>query len=855
MQTEANSIPERFAQIAARHAGRIAVNAPGAKWTYAELDRRSDFIAGEIFNRLGETSGPVALLLEHDAPLIAGILGALKAGKIYLALDPHQPKDRLAGVLAASQTKILLADKSNLKLANLLASENLKVLEIAENFSSSATRINFPKIPADAGAWLMFTSGSTGTPKGVWQNHRGVIHHADIYRELIQLSPDDRLSLLTSCSLAASATHLFSALLNGAALCLFHVRSQGVERLAGWLRDRRISVYHSVPAIFRQLARTAEKKSFETLRLIRLGGEPVLGSDVELFRQRCPDHCRLLHALSSTETGLISAMMIDKQAVLRDRRVPVGCAVQDTEIILLNGENRPVENGGEGKIAIRSAHLSQGYWHQPELTAEKFLADGRDPHFRIFISNDLGKFLPDGSLQHLGRADQLIKIRGQRVDLGEVEAALLATKLAKEAVVIAREAKSGEKRLAAYFVPRADADASPQNFRRELRGQLPDYMIPTDFVFLEKLPQTAGGKIDRRALPSPPPPATKNRLSRGQRPHDVVETRLARIWQSALNISPIARTDDFFELGGTSLQSVEVLLHIEELFGVSLPPSTLAEHSTIEKLAVLLVDHAIIPSPSPLVKLREGAGGRPLFLIHSGQGDVASYGLLTRRLPGRPIYGLQSVGLHGESWPLMSVPAMARRYLPEIIAQDSTGPYLIAGTCMGGMVALELAQLLVQRGRQVGLLALLDSLHPQQSWGHHEWREKFYGAVRDPVRDAFRTLRWSLIRAGGLGRSTRWLPAYRRFVTHMNSRANRCYKLKPYPGTVTIFITAETKFPKEDRRLLLRPYAKASHIITISGNRTGLFTKPTVDELARQLQICLESAENKKMHYLANIQR
>jgi acyl carrier protein len=368
-------------------------------------------------------------------------------------------------------------------------------------------------------------------------------------------------------------------------------------------------------------------------------------------------------------------------------------------------------------------------------------------------------------------------------------------------------------------------------------------MLPNDFVALEKLPQTAAGKIDRRALPLPPGPENKNGLSRGQRPRDVVDKRLARIWESALNISPIGRKDDFFELGGTSLQSVEVLLQIEELFGVSLPPSTLAEHSTIEKLAALLVDHAVIPSPSPLVTLRDGAGERPLFLIHSGQGDVASYGLLARRLTERPIYGLQSIALQGESWPLMSVPAMARRYLPEIVAKDATGPYLLAGTCMGGMVAFELAQMLVQQGKKVGLLGLLDTGFPRPSPEHQKWRKRIYVSLRTPVHEAWGMLRWKIIRALGLGRNSRLLRAYRRFVARMNSRASRSYRPGFYPGEITLFITVGAKFTREDPRLMMRSLAKTTRVISISGNRAGLFAKPAVDELARQLQSAMENVE------------
>ena len=846
MHSNANTIPGRFAQIVAGHAGRIAIAAPDAEWTYAELDRRSHFIAGEILSRLGESSAPVVLLMEHSALLISGILGALKAGKIYLALDPSQPRQRLAAMIADSQARLLLTDGENAATANSFSSGQIQVWEIAGDFAVPSINASFSGVSPETGAWLMYTSGSTGTPKGVWQNHSGVIHHADVYSELIQLLPDDRLSLLTSCHLAASATHLFGALLNGAALCLFHVRSQGVGRLATWLNEQRITVYHSVPAVFRQLARSVGKKnSFDTVRLVRLGGEPMLRGDWELFRQHCPEHCRLMHALSSTETGLISALLIDRQTVLSTRRISVGRTMREVEVLLLDETGQAVKNGADGKIAVRSAHLSQGYWRQPDITAEKFRADEQDSRLRIFVSNDLGRFLSDGSLEHLGRADQLVKIRGQRVDLGEVEAALLATGLAKEAVVTAMENEPGEKRLVAYIVPCTGADVARQNFRQKLHRQLPEHMMPNDFMALEKLPLTAAGKTDRHALPLPPRPEDKTGLSRAKRPRDVIDTRLKRIWESALNISPVGRTDDFFQLGGTSLQAVEVLLQIEDLFGVALPPSTLVEHYTIEKLSALLTDHAVIRSPGPLVKLRDG-NGRPLFLIHSGQGDVASYGLLTRRLPGRPIYGLQSVGLQGESWPLMSVQAMARRYLPEILAQDPTGPYLLAGTCMGGMVAFELAQMLRRQGKEIGLLGLMDTLLPLSKNQCGKWHEKTYVSLRTPIHEHWRILRWKIIRAAGMSQSDRRLPNYRRFIANINGRAHRHYKPSFYPGEITLFITADTKFPHEDPRLRAQPLAHHTRVIAIPGERAGLFVKPAVDELARQLQICLKASENKK---------
>lgn len=839
------SIPSRFACAVAQFAARPAVSARAGQWTYAQLDQHANFIAAAILEQLGLVSDPVALLMEHDAPLIAAILGTLKAGKIYLVLDPKHPAEQLVAMLASSGAKLLLADQSSLALANSLPSGQLKIQPVEEIFSGEMPAPNFPAISAAAAAWLMFTSGSTSAPKGVWQNHEGIVNEAEIYAELIKLTSQDKVSLLTSCGLSASGGTLFATLFNGATLCLFQLRSEGTARLADWLPREGITVFHSVPTVFRHLARAAAgKKTFETVRLIRLGGEPVLRGDLEIFRQVCPDRCGFLQSLSSTETGMISTFLMNQQTDLKYPRVPAGHAVRGVEIFLVDESNQPLKNGREGKIAVRSARLRQGYWRQPELTAEKFLADARDPHLRVFISNDLGKFLPDGALEHLGRADQLVKIRGQRVDLGEVEAALLATQLVEEAVVTTLEDAAGEKRLVAYFVPRTGADVSLQNFRRELHRQLPAHMIPNNFVTLAQMPQTAAGKIDRQAL-ALPPPENKNGLSRSQRPRDVVERRLARIWETALNISRIGRTDDFFELGGSSLQLVNVTLHIEEEFGVSLPPWTLAEHGTIEKLAALLAGQAVIPSPNPLVKLRDGAGGRPLFLIHTGQGDVTAYSLLTRRLPDRPIFGLQSVGLRGECWPLMSVSAMARRYLPEILAHDPTGPYLLGGACMGGLVALELAQLLVEQNRPVGLLALLDTSHPVQRWQQPGWKEKLYCPARDTTRDALRILRWGLLHAAGRSRTARWLPAYRGFVANMNFLANRFYRPKPYSGNFTIIISAENKLPGADRRLLMRRYARDSVVISIPTNHIGLFARPAVDEAARQLQICLAAAEKK----------
>src|SRR5438477_3007418 len=471
---EAQSIPERFAQIVARHGDHIAVSANNAEWTYTELDERSNALAVQILERSEAKSGLVVLLMDHGAGLIAAILAVLKAGRIYLALDPNNSVEHLSRMLADSRAQLLITDQTNAALANSLAGGKLSILQVNHDFITSSTGMSFSAVSPEAGAWLMYTSGSTGAPKGVWEDHRGVVHSADVYSKLIQLTPDDRLSLLTSCSLPASATPLFTALLNGATLCPFHVRSQGAERLASWLQERGITIYHSVPTVFRHLARvTGDNGVFASLRLVRLGGEPMLRGDVEVFQHRFPNRCRLVNGLASTETGLICAAMIDKHTALPSGRVPVGRPVRDVKVFLVNDNNQPVENGCEGRIAVRSAYLRQGYWLCPDATAEKFRIDPHAPDTRIFTTNDLGRFLPDGNLEHLSRVDKVVKIRGLRVDTSEVEAALHASDLFEEVAVTALEDKSDGYRLVACVVPHPQTDCSSPACRRALEQFLP----------------------------------------------------------------------------------------------------------------------------------------------------------------------------------------------------------------------------------------------------------------------------------------------------------------------------------------------------------------------------------------------
>jgi amino acid adenylation domain-containing protein len=860
------SIPKRFAEIVARHANRTAVSAGSNEWSYAELDQRSKALAIQILDRLGEKSEPVALLMEHDAMLIAAILAVLKTEKIYLSLDPGDSIERLAAMLADSRARLLLADQKNADMASSLAAEQLPILVIARDFKEPSTDTNFPEASPKAGARLMYTSGSTGMPKGVWQNHCGIVHDADVYSEMIQLGPEDRLSLLTSSSFAAAGIPLFAALLNGATLCPFHVRSQGVERLAIWLRGRGITIYDSVPTIFRHLARvTGDNGIFGGLRLVRLGGEPVLRHDVEVFRHRFPEDCRLMNVLASTETGPISASIIERHTVLSEARVPVGRAVRDVEVFLVDDQGRQVENGCDGRIAVRSAYLRQGFWRRPDETREKFRVDPSAPDTRIFITNDLGRFLPDGTLEHLGRADRVIKIRGLRVDLEEVEATLRAADLFEEAAVTTFEHITDGPQVAICVVPRSKMGCSSHACRQVVQQLFP---LPSRLMIVEELPRLASGKIDRVNLSK----KASETFAETTRPRDdsidAIEFQLVQIWEKVLAVGAIGTTDDFFALGGDSLAAATMFAAVEKFLGINLPTSTLLEAPTIKELSEIIRCGGLGETDLRLVTLRLGGTGPPLYYVPYASGNALEFHNVARYLTNdQPVFAFRPAGFNGRSPPPRSVEEMAKSYIETMRVHQPCSPYYICGASFGGVVAFEMARQLEAGGGEVAFLGLLDSYGGEYPKRRRclTPRKRLKQALLRFLPRACYTFNLSSFKSGVKEQIKRWLvrrmilldgwlrfrvlrcPSKLRvfYVQEISRAARRRYKLLPFTGKIDLF-RAEHQPPsdlfEEDPLLGWGGMATGGiDVHQLPGHHSMYLTEPVTSAVAAsRLEACLE---------------
>ena len=583
------SIPARFERQVAQYPRRLAVVAGESQWTYAKLNRLANRIARAILGHLGEGEMPVALLFEQGAFIIAAILGVLKAGKIYVPLDPADSYTRMGAMLEDSQAKLLLTNTKHLPQAHRLAQGERRILNCDDIDSNIGDGDLDRLLSPETRAFILYTSGSAGRPKGVVHNHRNILVDARNYTNYARLCPEDRLTLWHACSYANSVRNMYGALLNGATLFPYDLVTEGFAPLAGWTGARGITVINTLPTTFRSFCQTlAPDAVFPTVRILRLGGEAINSDDVKRFQRHFSPPCVLLHVIGSTEMLDIGYYSITHDWHGSDAKIPGGHALPDKEVLLLDETGREVGADQVGEIAVRSRYLAIGYWRRPDLTEAAFIPDPRGGDQRLYLSGDLGTMSPDGCLVHMGRKDFQVKIRGYRIEVAEIEAALLGLDSIRAAVVVAQADESGEQRLVAYAVPAAGAASTVSELRRALPQTLPDYMMPSAFVFLDAFPLLPNGKIDRRALPVPN--RTRPALDVSYvAPRTPVESNLARIWADVLNLQPIGIHDRFLELGGHSLLATQILTRVIETFRVEVSIRALFENPTVAEMAEFIV--------------------------------------------------------------------------------------------------------------------------------------------------------------------------------------------------------------------------------------------------------------------------
>jgi len=709
------SAPDRFEKVVAAHSNRLAIKTAKHALTYDALNKAANRVARVVLEKCGDSDTPVVVIFDHDVPILVAILAVLKAGKTCVVLDPSYPEQRAAYIIDDSQVKLVLTNSKSFPLARKFSEPEHLILNIDE-IGSNVSDVNLGlSISPDAFAFILYTSGSTGQPKGVIQNHRNVIHNALRYATGCRIGPRDRVTLLASLGTGQGTPTAFSALLSGAALYPLHVKQEGVADLGRWLRTEEITVYISTPSLFRSFVSTLTgQEEFPKLRTIRLGAEQIRKSDIELYKKYFSEKCLLALFLSATEAGNLCQYFVDKETEIPGDIVPAGRPVDGVDILLLDDTGKEVGPNEIGEIVVKSRFISPGYWRNPELTKAVFLPDGDK---RIYRTGDLGRILPDGSLEHLGRKDFQIKIRGYRVEVAEIESALLRHTQIKEAVVVAIESenRAGDMQLVAYVVPAGQPAPNVSELRSFLKEKLLDYMVPAVFVILEALPLNPTGKVDRQALPFP----TKARTERDGNfvpPYETIEHQLVQIWEELLGVRPIGLRDSFFELGGHSLLAARMMHRVEQVCGQRLPLATLLAGPTIEHLEKALIQQRVEDNDSLLVQVQAGGAKQPLFFMHGDFEGGGFYCLNLARGLGedQPFYALTPHGVDGGPIP-PTIEEIAACFIEMIRAVQPKGPYLLGGLCKGGVTAYEMARQLERQGEKIDLLIMVGST----GWNTH----------------------------------------------------------------------------------------------------------------------------------------
>ncbi|HEV7509099.1 MAG TPA: amino acid adenylation domain-containing protein [Thermoanaerobaculia bacterium] len=860
-----------IAQRIAEAPEALAVVCEDRRLTYGDLGRQSASLALRL-RELGAGPGvPVVHFLDRSVEAIVGFAGILEAGGVYVPVDPAYPAERVAWILEDCRTPIVVTTSG---LAGRLPNGTPAVLlddlgggaplpEAGEGVGEGSG----VRLLADHPAYIIYTSGSTGRPKGVVVQHGAMVSFARALREAVygevygEKAGALRVGFNSSFSFDASIQQLVQ-LAWGHSL---HVLPQAVRldpaALVDTVRRQQLDVLDCTPSQLRLLLNAGLGEGDAAPALVLVGGEAVDADlrDAALARSR-QGRTRFWNVYGPTECT------VDTTATPFTAGTPptrIGRPLPNVRVHVVTASGNLAPLGVSGELRIGGAGLARAYLGRPDLTAERFVPDpfGGYPGGRLYRSGDLVRWLPDGSLDFLGRLDNQVKVRGYRIELGEIEAALGGLPGVREAVVVAKSDRSvgsagspGDLRLVAYVTGEVDTAA----LRQALRDKLPDFMLPSAMVALPALPLTPSGKVDRKALPEPDSGPAPGFVA----PRTAVEEVLAEIWAELLGIAHIGVHDNFFERGGHSLLAVLLMARIEKRLGTTLPLAALFSAPTLEALAALAETSGGHPAGrkgrGSLVAIKPATNRdtdqAPFFCVHPIGGNVLCYLDLARHLaPDQPFYALQTPD---DRPPTKSIEEMAARYLAEVRRVQPQGPYRLGGWSMGGLVAFAMARQLAAEGQAPELLALIDTLPPETATAPATDEELVASFAQDMARllgsnvgispEELRSLpeQEKLAHVVRLGHTAGLLPAdfglaqieplFATFAA--NLQAIRAYAPEPYTGRLTLWVseaTAASYAAALDVWSRLVPAGLDRTILP--GDHYSLLRRPEVERLAREL--------------------
>ncbi|WP_432492119.1 AMP-binding protein [Kineococcus gypseus] len=819
----------RIVEVALDAEQRVLVADAEHRLTGADLLRRAARVRAAVLAE-GVAGRPVAVLRGHDVGAVAAVVGVIASGSPVVVLDPATPSARLRHYARSAGATVCVSDAQRAATAAEVCTTVLDP-DAGPGPAGDDHRVAAEHLLATAAsprdpAVVVYTSGSTGAPKGVGCDHRSVLHDAWVNSVGTGCyGPGDVVAHLLPLGFSAGIGATLACLLVGARQELFDPRRRSVTELPAWVREVGVDVLHASPAILRgALAALGPGQRLDGLVSVTTAGEALHEADLRALRAALDPGCVLRNRYGSTETWLTAEFRLDPGEESPRGVTPVGWAVPGArfEVVGEDGERRA---HGTGRVVVTSPWLTNRYWEAPERTAEVFTdnADGT----RSFLTSDVGVLGEDGCLRLLGRVDHSVKVRGLLVEPGEVEAVLFARPDVREAVVVGRPGpRTGRTALVAYVVP-AGERLQASAVRAAVREHLPSHMVPEHVVLLEALPRTERGKLDRSALPEPV-------VSRApfQAPRFSWEDVVYEQFAAVLELETLSIHDDFFDLGGDSLAAAALVERMSDLVEnprTSVTTSLLASAPTVALFATATRRTVRNERPT-LVPLRRAPSGRPLFLVAgAGSAAIALRTLAQRLHHDGPVHGLQANGLENRALPDWSLRRIARRHLATIRELQPTGPYLIGGHSVGGLIALEVAHRLRAAGEEVELLAVLDSFPPDPA----SMPERRFASRRAHLLGNLSIALTGVVPHRGVGH-------YWRFWQQGNL-IQRYYSAPPYGGR-TLVVVSEDDGDAHLRRRWDGHLSGQWSMVHVPGAHMSMLRDPFVDRVAEHVSAALHAA-------------
>jgi amino acid adenylation domain-containing protein len=849
-ESRARPIVELLERVVRRFPERIALSGPDFSVTYAGfwhvLTGWAEQIAGAT-----APGDLIGILAPVSPQLPIAMFACLAAGRPFVALDPNYPPEWIAQVLDDSRPALLLVSNGGCCGAGAIPA-NVRTLDLRKTTAELSAGWRPARLGPDEAACILFTSGSTGRPKGIVNSQRNLLQRVSQSINAAHIDSNDRFLTLTSLCTIVGVRDLITSLLSGASFYLLDTQNAGAREIHQVIRARRISILFAFPALLRSVVAGSQSGAGDFLRLVRVGGDTTLWSDVATLRAWMSPNTSIQLVYAATEAPMMQWFVSEVMSEGVER-VPIGYPLPGNALAVVDEHGEPTPEGAVGELLVRSPYVALGTWSQGRCQSAGDQTGAGDGSVRVFRTGDLVRRRPDGLYDRIGRKDRQVKIRGARVELDGVETAIRRHPSVRDVGVIVRtDGAGGLLRLVAYVRP--DAAASDQ-FLHELgllmRRDVPAHMRPWRYYLASVIPRLPNSKLDTRGLlamdlanSSAEADARPDDSCTSWMGADAIEITVARVWRDTLGLRLTCAEDDFFDLGGDSLRAITMTFELEKALRRDLPTNLVSQAPTFAAFCARLRENAPV-SYCPLVVLKPGQG-TPLFFIHGVGGGVMELFSICRRMgwPG-PVIGVQARGLDGCDPPHASVEEMADEYLAAVRQQQPQGPYFLCGYSFGGLVAFELARRLSNGAHKVAFVGLLATLPP----GHHllrlwTWTAYLYRQLAQAVvRLKDRSLQRWFDRAKTVDRSRAYAaPAALRAVALSALRASATYRPGTYLGQLTVFEPDRRDLGVPSSASLWSHHASALRHEKLGARHDNMLEGANSQAVADLLTRCLESA-------------